>query len=79
MGMCNYDNIADTRAELASKSASLLLKSWLRDGHIFENYNPDSGVGDDTVRSDAFYHWGALLAFVSLIENGRIDPSVWSY
>lgn len=79
MGMRNYDNIADTRAELARKSASLLLKSWLSDGHIFENYNPDSGEGDDTVRSDAFYHWGALLAFVSLIENGCIDPSVWSY
>jgi hypothetical protein len=68
MGLRNYD-FPDVRKELSGKSANLLLKSWLSDGFVFENYNSVSGVGNDTRRSDYFYHWGALLGFIALIEN----------
>lgn len=59
--------------EFAGKSRNLFLQSWLKDGYVFENYNPDSGQGDDVNRSDKFYHWGALLAYISLIENNLIS------
>lgn len=69
MGMLNYD-LPDVRKEFAEKSKKLLLKSWLADRYVFENYNSVTGVGNDTPRSDHFYHWGALLSFIGLIEDG---------
>ncbi|GAB6010653.1 MGH1-like glycoside hydrolase domain-containing protein [Viscerimonas tarda] len=69
LGLCNYD-LPEVRKELSEKSKKLLLKSWLSDGYVFENYNPVSGVGDDNRRSDRFYHWGALLSYLALIEEG---------
>lgn len=59
--------------EFADKSRRLFLQSWQKDGYVFENYNPDTGKGDDVSRSDKFYHWGALLAYISLIENQSIN------
>lgn len=71
MGLRNY-NFPEVRKELSRKSKDLLLKSWLSQGYVFENYNADTGVGDDVLRSDKFYHWGALLGYISLIENGVV-------
>jgi len=42
----------------------------MSDGYIFENYNATTGRGDDVGSSDKFYHWGALLGYISLIEQG---------
>jgi hypothetical protein len=36
---------------------------------VYENYNAVTGQGSDVDNSDKFYHWGALLAFISLLEN----------
>jgi hypothetical protein len=72
MGLRNY-NLPEARKELSEKSKSLLLKSWLKDGYVFENYNSVTGEGDDVVNSDKFYHWGALLGFITLIEEGYFD------
>jgi hypothetical protein len=69
MGLRNYD-LPEARKALSEKSKNLLLKGWLKDGYVFENYNPDSGIGDDVGNSDKFYHWGALLGFITLIEEG---------
>jgi hypothetical protein len=69
MGLRNYD-LPEARKALSEKSKNLLLKGWLKDGYVFENYNPDSGIGDDVRNSDKFYHWGALLGFITLIEEG---------
>jgi hypothetical protein len=69
MGLRNYD-LPEARKALSEKSKNLLLKGWLKDGYVFENYNPDSGTGDDVGNSDKFYHWGALLGFITLIEEG---------
>lgn len=69
LGLRNYD-FKDARRLLAEKSRNLLLKSWESDGFVFENYNAANGQGDDTSRSDRFYHWGALLGFIGLVEDG---------
>ncbi|GAB6119889.1 MGH1-like glycoside hydrolase domain-containing protein [Dysgonomonas termitidis] len=69
LGLRNYDFV-DVRKSLAEKSEKLLMKSWISNGYVFENYNATTGQGDDTQRSDKFYHWGALLGFIGLIEDG---------
>lgn len=73
LGLRNYD-FEDVRKSLAEKSKNLLLESWLSDGFVFENYNASNGQGDDTKRSDKFYHWGALLSYIGLIEQGYVLP-----
>jgi hypothetical protein len=55
---------------LAEKGKNLLMKEWLSKGHVHENFNGDTGEGCDVRNSDKFYHWGALLSLVSLIEAG---------
>ena len=72
LGLRNYD-ATSARKDLAEKSRKLLLKSWEQKHHVYENYNSASGQGDDVQTSDRFYHWGALLGFMSLIENGFLD------
>jgi len=72
MGLRNYD-LPEARKALSEKSKNLLLKSWLEHGYVFENYNADSGLGDDVRNSDKFYHWGALLGFITLIEEGYYE------
>lgn len=70
LGLRNYD-CAGVRAMLAGKSASLLMKDWTARGYIFENWNSVTGEGDDVENSDKFYHWGALLGYISLMENEK--------
>jgi putative isomerase len=70
LGLRNYD-LPDARADLVRRSNALLLKSWRSDGAIYENYNAITGAGNDVTSSDAFYHWGALLGVLSLVEEGR--------
>lgn len=68
LGLMNYD-CADVREQLAEKSLTLLMKDWTVRGYIFENWNSVTGVGDDVKNSDKFYHWGALLGYISLLEE----------
>lgn len=74
LGMRNYQ-LPQARADLVKKSRELLMKSWKKDGSIFENYKSTSGQGDDVNSADAFYHWGALLSFLSILDaqNQRQD------
>lgn len=58
------------RTALSEGSLKLLMHEWTTERHIHENYNADTGDGDDVSNSDKFYHWGGLLAFIPLIENG---------
>lgn len=62
------------RRDLAEKSKKLLLKEWLEKKHIHENYSALTGEGCDKKNSDRFYHWGALLAVIWLMECGRVPP-----
>lgn len=63
----------DAQKDLAEKSVNLILKEWLEKGHVHENYDPDTGEGCNSERSDKFYHWGGLLSFIALYENGYYD------
>jgi hypothetical protein len=70
LGLRQYD-LPEARADLARRSRDLLLKSWRSEGAIYENYNAKTGAGNDVTSSDAYYHWGALLGVVSLLEQGK--------
>ncbi|MDR2423476.1 MAG: hypothetical protein LBD59_01975 [Prevotellaceae bacterium] len=72
MGLRNY-NLPEARKALSEKSMNLLLKGWLANGYVFENYNSVTGEGADVPNSDKFYHWGALLGFITLIEEGFFE------
>ena len=69
LGMRNYD-VGPARADLAERSHKLLMKSWQSDRAIYENYNAITGAGNDVTSSDAYYHWGALLGVIGLLEQG---------
>ena len=58
---------SETAMKLASKSEELILKEWTECGHIHENYDPENGEGCNNPRSDKFYHWGGLLAYMSFV------------
>ena len=57
---------------LSTKSNALLLKNWRESSGVFENYHA-SGVGrlpnEAPNRSDNFYHWGASLGYIYLLEG----------
>ena len=69
LGLRNYD-LGPARLDLADRSNKLLMKSWLSDRSIYENYNSITGAGNDVRSSDAYYHWGALLGVIGLMERG---------
>jgi putative isomerase len=69
-GMKNY-NLPDAKKDLVEKSANLILKSWNEEHHVYENNNAVTGKGDDVRNSDKFYHWGALNAFMKLLEDEK--------
>lgn len=71
LGLRNY-KLDKARKDLVSKSVELLLNQWLNNGYICENYNAETGECTDVESSDLYYHWGALLGFISLIENGFV-------
>jgi putative isomerase len=70
LGLRNY-SLETARRDLVAKSRELLLKSWTESGAVFENYNSVTGRGDDVANSDSFYTWGALLAYLSFLEEGK--------
>ncbi|MEO6288201.1 MAG: trehalase family glycosidase [Dyadobacter sp.] len=71
LGLSNYD-MPDVRKQLVEKSKVLLLKNWRQSRSVPENFHA-SGVGRLTGealnRSDSFYHWGALMGFMSFLEE----------
>ncbi|MFQ3671490.1 MAG: trehalase family glycosidase [Verrucomicrobiia bacterium] len=71
LGLCQYDLPAE-REILREKSAKLILKEWQAKGHVYENYNAETGEGGDVINSDPFYHWGALLALIPLLDPDKL-------
>lgn len=72
IGLRNYD-LPEARKMLAEKSEKLFMQEWSQEGHIHENYNAETGEGDDMRNSDPFYAWGGLLGYIPLIEEGYIE------
>ena len=72
LGLRNY-NLEKAQRDLVAKSKDLLLRQWQEEGYVCENYNPETGECADVRRCDLFYHWGGLLGFISLIEEGYVQ------
>ncbi len=76
LGMRNYD-LPLARKILAEKSAQLLMVNVNMSGYVYENYNANTGNVNDPAeakrRGDQYYHWGALLGFIQLMEAGYWD------
>jgi putative isomerase len=68
LGLRNYDDPEVSR-QFAQKSYELFLQEWKKNGHVHENYNGATGVGDDVRSSDRFYHWGALLGYIQYLQE----------
>lgn len=66
-----FDDVAH---EFARRSVDLLLGEWRSEGHVHENYNADTGDGDDMPNSDPMYTWGALLGYVGAQELADCEP-----
>ena len=73
LGLRQYA-VPKARTNLAEKSLRLFLQSWKEDGSVYENYSAKTGRGDDVQWSDSYYHWGALLGFMSFVEAGFVPP-----
>jgi putative isomerase len=72
LGIRNYA-LPDAQSDMVEKSKNLLLKSWISENHVYENYNAETGQGDDAGSwSDKFYHWGALLGFIGIMDEGYV-------
>jgi neutral trehalase len=72
MGLQNYPEAASARKDLAQKSLNMFMKNYNELGLISENYSAITGRGDHPrLESHPFYNWGALLALIGIIENGK--------
>ena len=74
LGLRNYDDPEVSR-QFAQKSYELFLQEWKKNGHVHENYNGMTGVGDDVRSSDRFYHWGALLGYIQYLQQTQIPSA----
>ena len=66
-----FDDVAH---QFARRGLDLLLQEWRAEGHVHENYNTDTGDGDDVPSSDPMYTWGALLGYVAVQELVDCEP-----
>jgi putative isomerase len=57
---------------MSDKSMNLLMNEWLTKHHVHENYNSETGEGDDVQSSNAYYHWGAFLGMIQMIQNNQV-------
>ncbi|MBQ4159051.1 MAG: hypothetical protein IJD86_13060 [Clostridia bacterium] len=64
--------MTEEKKDLAEKSKYIFMKEWTTHRHVHENYNSITGDGCDKQTSDKFYHWGALLCMIALIEDGYL-------
>jgi putative isomerase len=71
LGLRNYD-LPEAEREMVEKSKNLLLQSWTEERHVYENYSAETGRGDNAGMSDKFYHWGALLGFIGIMDEGYV-------
>lgn len=72
LGLREY-GLDAARHDLVRRSNELLLANWRKTGGVYENYNAVSGVGGDVGNSDGFYHWGALLSYLRVLEEDGVS------
>ena len=61
--------------DIIKKSNLLMMKNVNLNGYIYENYNAITGNVNDPAEGkrmgDNYYHWGALLGFIELMDKGH--------
>ncbi len=72
LGLRKY-SVGNSAKDMADKSKQILLKTWNLKRDVYENYSATSGEGFDVGSSQKSYYWGALLGFMSLIEDGYVE------
>jgi hypothetical protein len=76
MGLMNYD-LHEARKLVSENSNKLMMDNVQLNGYIYENYNGITGnisnPAEGRQKGDNYYHWGALLGFISFMEKGYID------
>jgi neutral trehalase len=81
LGLNNYTHVpevAKAKTDLVTKSRELILKDWNARRYVRENYDPNTGLGEEQHASARFYHWGGLLGLMSLIEEGHVKNTYQS-
>ncbi|MBC8005952.1 MAG: hypothetical protein H7X84_10795 [Verrucomicrobia bacterium] len=78
LGLRNYD-LPQARKLLAEKSNGLMMENVKLNGYIYENYNAITGNVKDPAEGkrmgDNYYHWGALLGFIGLMEKVNVETN----
>jgi putative isomerase len=78
LGLKNYDLPSASRL-IADKSEKLMMENVKLNGYVYENYNAITGNVSDPAEGqrmgDCYYHWGALLGFIQLLEAGCWNES----
>lgn len=77
LSFMNYD-LPKARRDLADKSRQLLDNQWKAMRYVRENYHAETG-GDPGYRSEHFYHWGALLGMINLIEYNKLNYQITEF
>ncbi len=70
LGLDNYD-MAQFKTELAEKSQALLVNGWSENGCICENFNAETGMGNDIEYNKNFNLCSGLLGLISLMNAGQ--------
>jgi putative isomerase len=79
LGLQRYSDVpeaAAARRTLAAMAPRVFLRALDLFGQVNENVDGLLGIGSDSSRADSYYHWGALNAFVGLIEAGAYPAGV---
>ena len=74
-GLANYNHLPEVRAAMgamAAQSEATFLVEWVTNHRVMENYNSVSGVGCDVNNAIPFYHWGALMALIPLVDADAV-------
>lgn len=78
LGLLNYD-LPEARQTLAEKSGRLFKLNLGLNGWVFENYNAITGNVTNQLEGrkmgDNYYHWGALLGFIVLMQEQSLANS----
>jgi putative isomerase len=73
LGLKNYD-LPSAAKLIADKSEKLMMENVKLNGYVYENYNALTGNVNNPEEAqrmgDCYYHWGALLGFLQLLEAG---------
>lgn len=73
LGLRRYGREAEA-CRLADRAVCYFERHWTEERRSFENYNPFTGEGTDTVDAQPFYSWSALLPLIWSMEQFGVTP-----